>query len=135
MPTWKFEHPGGGDLAIPAGVEVPDAWVWVDVVSRNLAVAEGDLWDPAGADAEIYRVMFIVVNNSAAPVTGIHIGRDPNSAGALASPYYWMHDETIPRRGDSGWCGPFYMHGDDAIRGYSDLGAVASIFFDVRRVL
>jgi len=137
MPTWKFVHPGGGDLAFPSGVEVPDDWVFVDVPSVELPAAEGDLWDPVGADTDIYRVMFQVIANDAAglAIAGVYVGREIDSAGGLAVPYYWMFNETIPFPSNSGWYGPYYIHGDDAIRGVAADANDASIHFDVRRVL
>ena len=137
MATWEIVHPSGGDLAFPTGIHKPDDFVWVDVVSRNIAAAEGDLWDPALLDSDIFEVFFLVVNNNAAAavVTGVYIGREPNSAGGLAAPNYWLFDETIPYPGNSDWQGPFYIHGDDAIRGVAATGAATSIFFKVRQII
>jgi hypothetical protein len=109
---------------------------WIEVPSREIPAAEGDLWDPTLADDIRFMVEFNVVNNDAggAAAEGIYIGRDIDSGGALAAPEYWMFDWTVPYPGDTGWWGPYYMHGDDAIRGVADVANDASIHFRVRRV-
>ena len=109
---------------------------WVDVASVEIPVAEGDLWAPGLGDALRFEVEFNVVNNDAgfAAIAGVYVGRDIDSAGALAAPEYWMFNETIPHPGESGWRGPFYMHGDDAIRGVAGVANDASIHFRVQRV-
>ena len=137
MPTYRYGLKGGGGGKFPVGIELPDAYVFVDVPSRVLPAAEGDLWDPGGADTVIYRVMFNIVNNDAGGVAiaGVFIGREINSAGGLALPYFWMFDEIIPNPGESAWRGPFFIHGDDAIRGYAAVVNDASVHFDVRRIL
>lgn len=137
MPTSKWFLKAGGDLAFPTGVQLEDAYVFVDVPSVELPVAEGDLWDPGEADTVIYRVMFNVVNDDvgAAAIAGVYVGREIDSAGGLTVPYYWLYNETIPHPGQSGWRGPYYIHGDDAIRGVAAVANDASIHFDVKRVL
>lgn len=109
---------------------------WIDVSSREIPAAEADLWNPALADTTRFMVEFNVVANDAgeAAAEGIYVGREIDSAGGLARPYYWMFDWTVPYPGESGWQGPFYMHGDDAIRGVADVANDASIHFRVRRV-
>ena len=109
---------------------------WVEVPSVEIPVAEGDLWDPTLANAIRYAVEFNVVNNDAggAAIAGVYVGREINSAGGLAVPYYWMFNETIPHPGESGWCGPFYMHGNDAIRGVAGVANDASVQWRVKRV-
>jgi hypothetical protein len=109
---------------------------YVTVPSAEIPVAEGDLWAPGAADAVRYLVEFMVVNNDAgaAAIAGVYVGRDLNAGGALAAPEYWMFDETIPYPGTSGWRGPFYMHGDDAVRGVAGVANDASIHFRVKRV-
>lgn len=137
MPSELFNLRGGGADGFPIGEEVPDAYVFVDVPSRELAAAEGDLWDPSEADTVIYRVMFILINNDAggAAAAGTYVGREIDSAGGLARPYYWMFDETIPYPGLTAWQGPYFIHGDDAVRGYTTNANEVSIHFDVRRIL
>ena len=109
---------------------------YVSVPSAEIPAAEGDLWSPGLADTVRYRVKFLVANNDAggAAITGVYVGRDLNAGGGLAAPEYWMFNETIPHPGNSGWRGPFYMHGDDAVRGVAAVANDASIIFDVRRV-
>lgn len=137
MPTWKIVQLGGGDLAVPAGIHKPDDWVYVDVPSVQLPAAEADLWDPAGLNAVRYRIMFLAINNDggfiAAP--GVYIGREANSAGGLGRPNYWLFNETLPFPGTTGWQGPYFIHGDDAIRGYATNANEVSVHFDVRRVI
>lgn len=137
MPSRRFELRGGGGLTFPIGTELDDDYVFVDVPSLELPAAEADLWNPAQADAIIYQVMFTLVNNDAgfAPAAGTYVGREINSAGGLVRPYFWMFNETIPFPGNSGWYGPFYIHGDDAVRGYTTNVNEVSIHWDVRRVL
>jgi hypothetical protein len=109
---------------------------YVSVASAEIPVAEGDLWAPGLADTIRYLVEFMVINNDAggAAITGVYVGRDLNAGGGLAAPEYWMFDETINYPGNSGWRGPFYMHGDDAVRGVAAVANDASIIFRVRRV-
>lgn len=136
--TTRIFHPvGGGGEHSPAGVEWPDAYVYVEVPSVELPVAEGDLWNPGAADTVIYRVMFEVVNNDAggAAIAGVYVGREIDSAGGLTAPYYWMFNETISHPGTSGMRGPFYIHGDDAIRGVAGVANDASVHFEVRQML
>jgi hypothetical protein len=110
---------------------------FVDVASVEIPVAEGDLWNPGLADSVIFQVKFNIVNNDAgsAAVSGVYVGREINSTGGLARPYYWVFNETIPFPGQTGWRGPFFIHGDDAIRGVAAAANDASIHFDIRRVL
>jgi len=137
MPTNIFQLKGGGGLHYPTGVQLDDEWVYVEVPSQEVPVAEGDLWNPTGADTTIYEVYFNVINNDAggAAIAGVYIGREINSAGGLAAPYYWMFNETIPHPGESAWRGPYTMHGDDAIRGVAAVANDASVHFRVRRLL
>ena len=109
---------------------------WIDVNPAEIPVAEGNLWAPGLADTVRYGVEFLVVNNDAgsAAITGVYVGRDVDAGGALAAPEYWMFNETVPHPGTSGWRGPFYMHGDDAIRGVAGVVNDASIHFRVKRV-
>lgn len=137
MPSSIFYPKGGGGLTLPSYHELDDDYVWVDVPSLELPAAEGDLWDPGGLDTTIYRVMFILINNDAggAAAAGTYVGREINSAGGLARPYYWLFDETVPYPGLTDWQGPYYIHGDDAVRGYTANANELSIHWDVRRVL
>lgn len=137
MPSEVFNLRGGGGEHFPIGQEIPDDYIWVDVPSLELPAAEGDLWDPGDADTVIYRVMFILINNDAggAAAAGTYVGREINSAGGLLRPYYWLFNDTIPFPGLTAWQGPYYIHGDDAVRGYTTNANELSIHWDVRRIL
>lgn len=137
MPTRTFSLRGGGIDHFPVGVELEDAYVFVDVPSQELPVAEADLWDPGAADTVIYEVYVNVINNDAggAAIAGVYVGREINSAGGLAAPYYWLYNETVPHPGESGWRGPYFIHGDDAVRGVAAVANDASCHFRVRRIL
>jgi hypothetical protein len=116
---------------------MPDSWVFYNAPSVELPAAEGDLWNPALANEVWLQIEFILINNDAgaAGAAGTYVGREVNSVGGLARPYYWMFNETIPHPGTSGWRGPFYIHGDDAVRGYTTNANEVSIHFKVRRIL
>lgn len=109
---------------------------WISVPSAEVPVAEAVLWNPGGTTGEHYLVEFNVVNNDvgAAAIAGVYIGRDVGGGGALGRPEWWMFDETIPYPGNSGWRGPYFMNGDDDIRGVAGVANDASIHFRVRRV-
>jgi hypothetical protein len=104
--------------------------------SIAIPAAEGDLWNPGLADTYRFAVEFNVVNDAVGAIaaTGVYVGREINSAGGLASPYYWLFDETIPYPGETGWCGPYIIHGDDAVRGVRAAAGPCSITFRVKRV-
>lgn len=117
------------------GLQPPDA-VWEDVASVELPAAEADLWNPARGDSVIFQVRFYLINNAAgaAPAAGTYVGREINSAGGLARPYYWVFNDTVPFPGGLGWFGPFTIHGDDAVRGYTTVANTVSIHWDVWRL-
>lgn len=109
---------------------------YIDVDAAALPVAEAALWTPGLTVDVRYLVEFNVINNDAAgaAIAGVYVGLDIGAGGALAAPEYWMFNETIPHPGESGWCGPFYMHGNDTIRGVAAVANDASVVFRVRRV-
>lgn len=137
MPTEMYMLKGGGGLSFPSGIQLDASYLFYSAPSIELPAAEGDLWDPGHDNAWWFEVYFFLVNNDAAgaDASGIYVGREINSAGGLTRPHYWMFNDILPFPGRSGWQGPHYMHGDDAVRGYAAAANTVSIHFKVRRLL
>jgi len=100
--------------------------------------SEGNLFDPATlystTSADIFEVSFLVVNIDGAAAVSVSIGQDVGGAGALSDTEYWMYSEPIAATASSGWRGPFYIAGDDIIRGVASAAGDANIHFRVRSV-
>lgn len=110
-----------------------DGYVQVDPV--EIPVAEGVLWNPGAAAAELYEVEFCVVNNDAAGLAvTVSIGTDLAAGGALAAPEYWMFNEVVSYPGTSGWIHGGIIAGDDDIRGVASVANDASVRWRIRRV-
>lgn len=109
------------------------AYVQVDPVV--LANADGLLWNPGAAAAELYEVSFLLVNIAGAITGAIDVGVDIGAGGALGGAEFWVRQETLPNPGTSGWRGPFIIPGDDDVRGWcAGAGNQVCIHFRIRRV-
>jgi len=99
--------------------------------------AEGDIWDPA-ADFnanDFFHVWFYLCNYTAASVD-VTLGLDVASAGSLGNGEYWLYQYTLPANSYMDWTGPFFMSGDDQIRGLDNGagGSDVSVQLRVERV-
>lgn len=115
---WKRDYPG-----------------YVYVPPQTMPNAEGALWTPGVADTIHYEVNFIVVNVFGAVTGPVTVGQDIAAGGGLFLPEFWMYQEFLAWPGTSSWRGPFFMRGNDVIRGLDGGGANQSnIHFRVKRV-
>lgn len=105
------------------------------------AAGGGVLYNPGATASELYEVSFKVVNQDTGGAVVVDVGVDIGGGGSLASPEYWMRNESLPAAGSVGYKfpaegfeGPFLIAGDDDVYGVADVASRAAIHFRVRRV-
>ncbi len=106
----------------------------VQVDPLLITSSETILWNPGATAAELYEVMFNIVNSTSSSVSGVNIGQDLAAGGSLTAAEYWVQGLIIPGNGYSGWFGPFVIKGTDDIRGVAGTTNVLSIHWRIKRV-
>ena len=108
---------------------------WINVDPLLIPNSEGILYNPGTTAAQIYWILYKVVNidASGAAVT-VSVGADIAAGGGLATIEYDMFNEIIPYPGTSGWRDLGMIGGDDDVRGIASAANDAIIRFKIRRV-
>jgi len=94
---------------------------------------EAILWNP-GTDANaLYSVEFLLINTSILGVA-VTVGQDIGAGGGLTAVEQWVPGETILANASGGWRGPFWLPGDDDVRGSALTTNVISIHWRIKRI-
>jgi len=101
--------------------------------------AEGDIWDPStDFNANDYFHVWVYLCEYGGGARTVTIGLDVGSAGSLGNGEYWLYQHALAANTvltlNEG--NPFFMSGDDQIRGLDNGagGNVVSVHFRVEKV-